>query len=265
MDSQDLNVQDTKTSLSEEVNNVTEVKPKKVKSIKTLTKRRIYIFIRLAIILFFIFGSSALITEKLTPPDYTIRFKRECDGIKCEKVKVVDSERSASIENEIEALSASLERIDFFARFTFLRFDFQTTNQSQFNFVVTQPRYEKGVDIMMQCNLNGKDYVFSPNSGVIFKEESSLSNIIKELNKIQDILITCNPAPQNIGFTPTEKILVAPNAQVQFIYNEEKYHLKFLPDRLNYLLTVLQMFILAGIFLGAYYEITKFVKKGLKE
>jgi len=229
------------------------------------TRRSVYKFLRLALILFFIFGSSALITEKLTPPDYTIRFKRECDGIKCEKVKVIDSERSASIENEIAALSASLERLDFFARFTFLRFDFQTTNLSQFTFLVTQPRYEKGVDIMMQCNLNGHDYIFSPNSGIIFKQESSIGNIIRELNKIQDILVTCNPAPQNIGNVVDKPLEVAPNAQVQFIYNEEKYHLKFLPDRLNYILTVLQMFIITGIFLGAYYETVRFIKRGLRE
>ena len=71
-----------------------------------------------------IFGGSFFIVEKLTPPEYTIRFKRECEGVKCEKVKVIDSERNASIENEIEVISSALERLDFFARFTFLSFDF---------------------------------------------------------------------------------------------------------------------------------------------
>ncbi len=232
---------------------------------ETVTKNNVYVFFRLIIILFFIFGSSVLVIEKLTPSDYTIKFERECDGIKCEKIKVIDSERSASIENEVEALSASLERIDFFARFTFLRFDFQTTNQSQFAFVVTQPRYEKGVDIMMQCNLNGKDYIFSPNSGIIFTQKSSIRDIISELNKIQNILITCNPAPQNIENVVDKPLIVAPEAEVQFIYKEEKYHLKFLPDKLNYFLTVLQMFIITGIFLGAYFEISRFINKGLRK
>lgn len=229
-----------------------------------IRKRVVYEFFRLVIVLFFIFGSSVWITEKLTPSDYTIRFKRECDGIKCEKVKVVDSGRSTSIENEIKALSLSLERIDFFARFTFLRFDFQTTNESQFSFVVTQPRYEKGVDIMIQCNFDGQNYVFPPNSGIVFRQKSSIGDIVSELNRIQDILITCNPAPQEIKNVVDKPIEVAPEAQVQFIYNEEKYHLKFLPDGLNYFLTVLQMFIITGIFLGAYYEIMRFIKRGLK-
>ncbi|MDZ4260485.1 MAG: hypothetical protein U1A25_02365, partial [Candidatus Sungbacteria bacterium] len=195
---------------------------------------------------------------------YTIRFKRECDGVTCQKVKTIDSERSISIENEIEVLSSVLERMDFFARFTFLRFDFQTTNQSQFIFAVTEPKYEKGVDIIMQCNLNGQNYVFSPNSGIIFNQKSSLGDIIKELNKIQDILITCDPAPQTITNIVDHPVEVAPNAQVKLIYNEEKYHLRFLPDKWNYLLTVLQMFVITGIFLGAYYEILCFVRKGLK-
>ena len=220
--------------------------------------------LRVVIILVFIFGSSVLITEKLTPPDYTIRFKRECDGIKCEKVRTVDSERSTNFENDIEELSTSLERINFFAQFTFLRFDFETTNQSQMIFVITQPQYEKKVDIMMQCSLGGQDYVFSSNSGIIFKQKSSIVNIISELNKIQNVLTTCNLAPQNTGNIVYKPFEVAPNAEVKFIFNEEKYHLKFLPDRLNYFLTVLQMFIITGIFLGSYYEIRRFIKNGLK-
>jgi len=242
-----------------------EAKQENGTDIKTPTKRVIYKLLRLVLVLFVIFGSPALITEKLTPPDYTIRFKRECDGIRCEKIKVVDSERNTNIENEIEALASVLERFDFFARFTFLRFDFQITNKSQFIFAVTEPRYEKEVDIMMQCNLNGQDYVFSQNSGIIFKQKSSLGNIIRELNKIQNILISCNPAPQDIKNVVEKPLVVAPNAQVQFIFNEETYHLKFMPDKWNYSMTVLQMFILTGIFLGAYYETLRFVKKGLRE
>jgi len=229
-----------------------------------ISRRNIYIFVRLALLLFFILGSSLFITQKLTPPDYTVRFKRECDGTQCQKVKAVDSERSTSIEGEIDTLSSVLERFDLFARFTFLRFDFQTTNQSQFIFAVTEPKYEKGIDIMMQCKLNGRDYVFSPNSGIIFKQKSSIGNIIKELSKVQDVLINCNPAEQDVRLVPTEQIVVAPNAQVKFIYNEEKYHLKLLPDRWNYLLTVLEMFIITGILLGAYYEILRFIRKGFK-
>src|SRR3989344_6986900 len=227
-------------------------------------KKTIYKYGRFLLITLVILGGSFFIVEKLTPPEYTIRFKRECDGVKCEKVKVIDSERNASIENEVEAISSALERLDFFARFTFLRFDFQTTNQSQFIFAVTEPKYEKGIDIMMQCKLNGRDYVFSPNSGIIFKQKSSIGNIIKELSKVQDVLINCNPAEQDVRLVPTEQIVVAPNAQVKFIYNEEKYHLKLLPDRWNYLLTVLEMFIITGILLGAYYEILRFIRKGFK-
>lgn len=233
-------------------------------NVKFFSRKIIYNFLRLAIVLFFVFGSSSLITHKLTPPDYTIRFKRECDGVQCQKVKATDSERNTSIENDIDTLLSDLERFDFFARFTFLRFDFQTTNQSQFIFEVTEPHYEKGIDIMMQCNLNGKDYIFSPNSGIIFKQKSSIGNIIKELNKIQDLLINCDPAPQDIRLVPTEQIVVAPNAQIKFIYNEEKYHLKFLPDRWNYSLTVLQMFIFTGIIFGAYYEILRFIREGFQ-
>ena len=233
-----------------------------VQNIKPSKKLYGYGLLRLVLVLIFIFGSSSFITQKLTPPDYTIRFKRECDGAKCEKI--IDLERSEAIGNDIEALSANLERFEFFARFTFLRFDFQITNKSQFIFAVTEPKYEKGVDIMMQCNLNGKDYVFSPNSGIIFKQKTSLGNIVGELGKIQNILINCNPAPQDVRLVPTEQVVVAPNAQVQFIYNEEKYHLRFLPDKWNYALTALQVAILLGIFLGAYYEILRFVKKGLK-
>lgn len=222
-------------------------------------KQIIYKFLRLLLVGFFIFGGSTFIVKNLTPPDYTIRFKRECDGVKCEKIKVIDSERSTSIENDIETLAFTLERFDFFARFTFLRFDLQTTNQSQFIFAVTEPKYEEGIDIMMQCGLNGKDYIFSPNSGIIFQQKSSIGNIVQELKNVQNILMNCNPAPQEIKLIPTKQIVVAPNAQVQFIYNEEKYHLRFLPDKWNYPLTVLEMFIIVGVFLGAFYDIKNFV------
>lgn len=226
--------------------------------------RVIFITFRLVFILSIILGGSLFVTKKLTPPDYTIHFKRECDGVKCEKVKTIDSERSASIENEIETLSSTLDRFDFFARFTFLRFNLQTTNQSQFVFVVTEPKYEKGIDIMMQCNLNGKDYIFSPNSGIVFQEKSTIGSIVQKLNTIQDILINCNPAPQEISLKPLGTFVVAPNAQIQFIYNEEKYHLGFLPDKWNYPLTVLQAFIIIGIILGSYYELKRFIGRGLK-
>ena len=228
---------------------------------KLPTKQTIYRLLRLSLVALVVFGSSYFVVGNLTPQDYTIRFKRECDGVRCEKVKLIDSERNASIENEIEAISSTLERLDFFARFTFLRFDLQTTNQSQFIFAVTEPKYEKGVDIMMQCNLNGREYTFSPNSGIIFQQKSSLGNLIQELDKIQSVLINCNPAPQDVKLVPTEKIVVAPNAQVQVIYNEEKYHLKFLPDRWNYPLTVLQMFIIVGIIFSGFYAIKQFVSR----
>lgn len=234
-----------------------------IQGVKTSRKPFIYVTLRLLFVLFFVFGSSSFITHKLTPPNYTIRFKRECDDVQCQKIKAVDSDRNTSIENDIEFLSAALERFDFFARFTFLRFDFQTTNQSQFIFTVTEPKYEKGVDIIMQCNLNGQDYIFYPNSGIIFKQKTSIGNIIGELNKIQDILIACNPAPQSITNIVDQPVEVAPNAQVQLIYNEEKYHLRFLPDKWNYPLTVLQIFIITGIISAAYHEIKRFVKKGL--
>ncbi len=223
-------------------------------------KKTIYKFGRFLLVALVILGGSFFIVEKLTPPDYTIRFKRECDGVKCKKVKVIDSERNMSIENEIEAISSTLERLDFFARFTFLRFDLQTTNQSQFIFIVTEPKYEKGIDIMMQCNLNSKEYIFSPNSGVIFQQKSSIGNLIQELGEVQNVLINCNPALQDVKLIPTEQIIVAPNAQVQFIYNEEKYHLKFLPDKWNYPLTVLQMFIILGIIFSGFYAIRQFVR-----
>ena len=223
-------------------------------------KKTIYKYGRFLPLTLVILGGSFFIVEKLTPPEYTIRFKRECDGVKCEKVRVIDSERNASIENEVEAISSALERLDFFARFTFLRFDFQTTNQSQFIFAVTEPKYEKGVDIIMQCNLNGKEYIFSPNSGIIFQQKSSIGNLIQKLGEVQNVLINCNPAPQDVKLIPTEQIIVAPNAQVQFIYNEEKYHLKFLPDRWNYPLTVLQMFIILGIVFSGFYAIKQFIK-----
>ena len=223
-------------------------------------KKTIYKCGKFLLVVLVIFGGSFFIVEKLTPPEYTIRFKRECDGVKCEKVRVIDSERNASIENEVEAISSALERLDFFARFTFLRFDFQTTNQSQFIFAVTEPKYEKEVDIMMQCNLNDKEYVFSPNSGVIFQQKSSIGNLIQKLGEVQNVLINCNPAPQDAKLIPTEQIVVAPNAQVQFIYNEEKYHLKFLPDRWNYPLTVLQMFVILGIVFSGFYAIKQFIK-----
>lgn len=229
-----------------------------------LSKKILYKILRPILILFFIFGSSLFVVRQLTPPDYTIHFKRKCDEIKCEKVKTIDSERSSSIENEIETLSSTLNRFEFFARFTFLRFNLQTTNQSQFIFMVTEPKYEKGIDIMMQCNFNGKDYIFSPNSGIVFQEKSTIENIIQELNKVQSILINCNPAPQELSLRPVGTFIVAPNAQIQFIYNEEKYHLRFLPDRWNYPLTVLQMFIITGIILGAYYELKRFIDRGLK-
>lgn len=234
-----------------------------VLSTKAPRKPLVFGLVRLALVLFFVFGSASLITHKLTPPDYTIRFKRECDGMQCQKIKAIDSDRNTNIENDIKFLSAVLERFDFFARFTFLRFDFQTTNQSQFIFAVTEPKYEKRVDIMMQCNLNGQNYVFSPNSGIIFKQKSSLGNIVKELGTIQGVLINCNPAPQDVRLIPTEQVVVAPNAQVQFIYNEEKYHLRFLPDKWNYPLTVLQIAIILGIFLGAYYDLKRFIERGL--
>ena len=227
-------------------------------------KQIIYKFLRLLLVGFFIFGGSAFIVKNLTPPDYTIRFKRECDGVKCEKIKVIDSERSTSIENDIETLSSILARFDFFTRFTFLRFDLQTTNQSQFIFAVTEPKYEEGIDIMMQCGLNGKDYIFSPNSGIIFQQKSSIGDIVQELKNVQNILINCNPAPQEIRLIPTKQIVVAPNAQVRFIYNEEKYHLRFLPDKWNYPLTVLEMFIIVGVFLGAFYDIKNFVRGSSK-
>lgn len=223
-------------------------------------KQTVYKFLRLLLIGFFIFGGSAFIVKNLTPPDYTIRFKRECDGIKCEKIKVIDSGRSTSIENDIERLSSNLERFDFFARFTFLRFDLQTTNRSQFIFAVTEPKYEEGFDIMMQCGLNGKEYIFSPNSGIIFSTRSSIRDIVQELGNVQNILINCNPAPQKIEMISTKFVAVAPNAYVQFIYNEEKYHLRFLSDKWNYPLTVLEMFIIVGIFLGAFYDIKNFVR-----
>lgn len=231
---------------------------------KTQNKRAIFSIFKFLFILFIILGGSLFITKKLTPPDYTIHFKRECDGVKCEKVKMIDSERNASIENEIETLSSTLDRFDFFARFTFLRFNLQTTNQSQFVFVITEPKYEKGIDIMMQCNLNGKDYIFSPNSGIVFQEKSTVGSIIQKLNKIQDILINCNPAPQEVSLKPLGTFVLAHNAQIQFIYNEEKYHLRFLPDKWNYPLTALQMFIITGIILGAYYELKRFVGLGFK-
>lgn len=223
-------------------------------------KQTVYKFLRLLLVGFFIFGGSAFIVKNLTPPDYTIRFKRECDGIKCEKIKVIDSERTTSIENDIETLSSTLERFDYFARFTFLRFDLQTTNRSQFIFVVTEPKYKEGVDIMMQCGLNGKEYIFSPNSGIIFSTKSSIGEIVQELDSVQNILINCNPAPQEKKSIPTKQVVVAPNGQVQFIYNEEKYHLRFLPDKWNYPLTVLEIFIIVGIFLGAFYDIKNFVR-----
>ncbi|MDP3710289.1 MAG: hypothetical protein Q8R29_01025 [bacterium] len=230
------------------------------KNWNTPNKKTIYKCGRFLLVVLVIFGGSFFIVEKLTPPEYTIRFKRECDGVKCEKVKVIDSERNASIENEVEVISSALERLDFFARFTFLSFDFQTTNQSQLIFAVTEPKYEKGVDIMMQCNLNGKEYIFSPNSGIIFQQKSSIGNLIQKLGEVQNVLINCNPAPQDVKLIPTEQIVVAPNAQVQFIYNEEKYHLKFLPDRWNYLLTVLQVFIILGIVFSGFYAIKQFIK-----
>lgn len=226
--------------------------------------RIVFITFRLIIVLVVILGGAFFITKKLTPPDYTIHFKRECDEVKCEKVKIIDSERNTSIENEIETLSSTLNRFDFFARFTFLRFNLQTTNRSQFVFVVTEPKFEKGIDITMQCNFDGKDYIFSPNSGIIFQEKSTIGSIIQKLNKIQDILINCNPAPQKASLEPLGTFVVAPNAQIQFIYNEEKYHLRFLPDKWNYLLTALQIFIITGIVLGAYYELKRFLERGFK-
>lgn len=222
-----------------------------------------YFFFRIGFIALFIFGGAYYVAKTLSPPEYTIRFQRECDGVKCEKIKSVDSGRKTSIENEIASLSSTLERIDFFTRFTFLRFDFKATNKSQFLFVVTEPRYEKGVDILMLCNLNGQDYIFSPNSGIIFQQGVSIQEIIKNLGTIQDILIACNPAPQSITNIVDQPVQVAPNAQVQFIYNEEKYDLRFLPDKWNYWLTTLQMFFLMGILLAAYYELKKFIIRGL--
>lgn len=222
-----------------------------------------YSFLRAGFILLVIFGGAYFISKTLTPSEYTIRLQRECDGVECKKIKLVDSERKSSIENEIKTLMSTLERFDFFTRFTFLRFKFQITNKSQFLFVVTEPKYEKGVDILMLCNLNGKDYVFSPNSGIIFQQKVSIQEIIENLGTIQDILIACNPAPQSITNIVDQPVQVAPNAQVQFIYNEEKYDLRFLPDKWNYWLTTLQMFFLTGILLAAYYELKKFTIRGL--
>jgi len=227
-------------------------------------KKGFYVALRTTLILLFIFGGSFFVVKKLTPTDYTIHFKRECDEVKCEKMKTIDSERNSIIENEIKALSSTLDRLEFFARFTFLRFNFQITNQSQFIFAVTEPKYEKGIDIAMQCNFNGKDYIFSPNSGIIFQEESTIGNIIQELDKIQNVLINCNPAPQEVSLKPLGTFIVAPNAQIQVVYNEEKYYLRFLPDKWNYPLTALQMFIIVGIILGAYYELKRFIGRGLK-
>ena len=232
---------------------------------KLENKKRVYEVARLLLILLFILGGSALITEKLTPQDYTIHFKRECDDSGCKKTRNIGSDRNINIENEIRKLSNTLERLDFFARLTFLRFDFHVTNQTQFNFVVTEPRYEKSIDVLVQCNLNGQDYVFSTNSGIIFKQKASVGNIIEELNKIQNMLINCNPASQNISLKPVGKFILAQNAQIQIIYDEEKYHLKFMADKWNYLLTVLQIFIITAIFLASFYEITNFVKRGLKK
>ena len=113
---------------------------------------------------------------------------------------------------------------------------------------------------MMQCNINGEEYIFSPNSGIIFQEKSSIGNLIQKLGEVQKVLINCNPAPQNVKLIPTEKIVVAPNAQVQFIYNEEKYRLKFLPDKWNYPLTVLQVFVILGIVFSGFYAIKQFIK-----
>lgn len=59
---------------------------------------------------------------------------------------------------------------------------------------------------------------------------------------------------------PTEQVVVAPNAQVQFIYNEEKYHLRFLPDKWNYPFTVLQVSVLLGIIFSGFYAIKQFIK-----
>ncbi|MFH1744567.1 MAG: hypothetical protein ABH881_00135 [bacterium] len=228
-----------------------------------IKKQSVYKIIRFLLILAFIFGGSLFITKELTPPDYTIHFKSECDGEKCDKVTVIDSERNASIENEINNLSSYLERIDFFAHLTFLRFDFQTTNQTQFRFEVTQPKYEKGIDVAMQCNFNGQEYVFSPNSGIIFQQKSSVGNIIKELDNIKNVLINCNPATQNVSLKPLGMFEVAPNAQIKFVFDEERYKLHFLPDKWNYLFTFLQIFIITGIILAAYYNIKRFFKKGL--
>ena len=237
----------------------------KLASLQSIRKQNIYKFLRLLLVIIFIFGGSAFIVEKLTPHDYTIRFKRECDGVKCEKIKIIDSNRNVSIENEVKKLSNILERLNFFARLTFLRFDFQVINQTQFNFVVTEPRYEKGFDVMVQCNLTGQDYVFSSNSGIILKQKAYIGNIAEELNKIQSLLINCNPASQKISLETVGKFIVAKNAQIQIIYDEEKYLLRFLPDKWNYPLTVLEMFIIVGIFLGAFYNIKSFVNVGSKE
>lgn len=226
-------------------------------------KKYLWKILRLLFILILIFITSLFIVKELTPSDSIISFKRECNDKICEKK--VDPERSVVIKNYIEVLSSNLERFDFFARFTFLRFDFQIINQTQFNFEITQPKYEKGVNVAMQCNFNGQEYIFSPGSGIIFQQKSPIGNIIKELDKIQNILVNCNPATQNVSLTPLGKFPVAPNAQINFIYNEEKYYLKFLPDKWNYIFMVLQIFIITGILLGAYYEILRFVKKGFRE
>ncbi len=231
-----------------------------IQKLQFLKKHITYKILRLLLVIFFVLGSSAFIVKNLTPSDYTLRFKRKCDGVKCEKIKEVNSEQGTSIEDQLEVLSSTLGRLDFFARFTFLRFDFETTNQSQFIFAATEPKHEERMDIMMQCNLNGKNYIFSPNSRIIFQQKSSIGSILHELNKVQNILINCNPAPQDINSFTT--FTLAPTGQIQFIYNEDKYHLRFLPDKWNYPLTVLQMLIFVGIFFGALYDIKRFMGEG---
>lgn len=222
----------------------------------------VYKFLRVFILFIIIFGSSWLITKKLTPPEHTIRIERKCEHEKCKKI--VDPARNEIIKRNIEELTSDLERFEFFSKFTFLRFDFATTNQSQFKFIVTEPYHEEGIDIMMECNLNGQIYVFSPNSGIIFAQKSSIKNITKELDKIQNILIACSPATQKIANAIKEPVTVGPEGQIKIIYDEEKYNLKFLPDKWNYFLTLLQIFVVIGIIFGSYYALLRFIKKGLK-
>jgi|SRR3989344_3513065 len=217
--------------------------------------------LRLIIVLVVIFGGAYWVTEKLTPSEHIIKFKRECNNNEC--AKIIDPEEAKFINNEINTLQANLERIEFFAKFTFLRFNFQVNNQSQFHFTVTDPPLEKDINIMMQCNLNGQTNIFSHGAGIIFMQKSSIKDIAKELNNIQNILITCNPASQHLEMVGTP-FPVASGAEMRLVYSEDKYSLKFLPDKWNYWLILLQVFMVTGIIYSGYYAILRFIIKGLK-